>query len=156
MEKAYFAAGCFWGVQAAFDRIPGVEATTVGYSGGTVENPSYEQVCSGNTGHAETVEVVYNEEEVSLHKLTDYFWTIHNPYSVNHQGPDVGTQYRSAIFYLDEDQKKQALASKSDFEEEHAQKGPVATEITEFTNFYPAEEYHQKYFQQRGISACGV
>lgn len=153
-RKAIFGAGCFWGVEAAFRGVPGVVDAPAGYSGGSVENPTYEQVCTGRTGHAEVVQVEYDPEAVSYEELLDAFWKNHDPTQVNSQGPDVGTQYRSAIFYADEGQRRIAEASK-----ERAQgsyKRPIATEITPTGPFYRAEEYHQRYFEKKGISSCPV
>jgi peptide-methionine (S)-S-oxide reductase len=151
MATAIFSAGCFWGVQFAFDQIKGV-TTRVGYTGGTVKNPSYELVCTGKTGHAEAVEVVYNPKEVSYQQLLDEFWKCHDPTQRNRQGPDVGNQYRSAIFFATEEQQKLALASKTIHEKKLGK--PIATEITKASVFYPAEEYHQKYFEKTGRRVC--
>lgn len=153
-SKAIFGAGCFWGVEAAFRGVPGVVDAPVGYSGGRVENPTYEQVCTGGTGHAEVVQVEYDPEAVSYEELLEVFWKNHDPTQVNRQGPDVGSQYRSAIFYSDEEQRRTAEAAK-----ERAQgsyRSPIATEITPAGTFYRAEEYHQRYFEKKGISSCPV
>lgn len=153
-SKAIFGAGCFWGVEAAFRGVPGVVDAPVGYSGGSVENPTYEQVCTGRTGHAEVVQVEYDPDAVSYDELLDVFWKNHDPTQVNRQGPDVGSQYRSAIFYTGDEQRRIAEAAK-----ERAQgsyKRPIATEITPAGEFYRAEEYHQRYFEKKGISACPV
>jgi peptide-methionine (S)-S-oxide reductase len=150
MSTATFAAGCFWGVEAAFRRVPGVTEVTVGYTGGQTEAPSYEQVCTGRTGHAEAVRVAYDPERVSYDELLAVFWDIHDPTQHNRQGPDVGTQYRSAIFYHDAEQEAAARASR-----ERAQAGfsrPIATEITPASAFYPAEAYHQRYLEKRGMA----
>ena len=152
VEKALFAAGCFWGVEADFRAIDGVTATAVGYSGGTTENPTYQQVCSGRTGHAETVEVDYDPEKVSYERLLDVFWESHDPTTVNRQGPDVGTQYRSAIFVDAPEQEAAATASR-----ERAQarfERPIVTEITPASTFWKAEEYHQQYLEKRGAAHC--
>jgi len=154
METATFAAGCFWGVEAAFRQIEGVTDAKVGYSGGTPKNPNYRDVCTGRTGHAEAVEVKFDPVRVSYDQLLDAFWTMHDPTTVNRQGPDVGTQYRSAIFYHSPAQEAAARASK-----EKAQSGfrkPIATELTPASVFYPAEEYHQRYFEKQGISSCHI
>ena len=153
-SKAIFGAGCFWGVEAAFRGVPGVVEAISGYAGGSVENPTYEQVCTGRTGHAEVVQVEYDPDAVSYDELLDVFWKNHDPTQVNRQGPDVGSQYRSAIFYTGDEQRRIAEAAK-----ERAQgsyKRPIATEITPAGEFYRAEEYHQRYFEKKGISACSV
>ena len=147
VAKAMFGAGCFWGVEVAFSKAAGVISTKVGYSGGNCENPSYEQVCTGATGHAEVVLVEYDESKTSYNELLDLFFKIHDPTTLNRQGPDVGTQYRSAIYYFSEDQK--ALASERI-------KPPIVTEVAEATEFYPAEDYHQKYLEKRGKASCGI
>ena len=155
-EKATFAAGCFWGVEAAFWNVAGVLSTTVGYTGGTAANPSYEQVCTGRTGHAEAVEVVYDPERVGYEDLLETFWAGHDPTTLNRQGPDVGTQYRSAIFVHDDAQKKAALESRQKLEESGQFRRPIVTEITPATEFFRAEEYHQKYFDKHGIASCPI
>jgi peptide-methionine (S)-S-oxide reductase len=155
MAKALFAAGCFWGIEAAFARLPGVRATAVGYSGGHTERPTYEQVCSGRTGHAEVVEVEFDPAEVSYDQLLETFWAIHDPTQLNRQGPDVGTQYRSAIFTLDDEQRAAAEASKARLEASERHRRPIATEITPASTFWRAEDYHQKYFERRGLASCG-
>jgi len=151
MKSATFAAGCFWGVEAAFRKIPGVLSTTVGYMGGTTQNPTYEQVCTDRTGHAESVLVEYDPAKVSYEQLLEVFWSIHDPTTANRQGPDVGSQYRSAIFYHDSDQKEKALASK-DGQGRSGRR--IVTEIAEAMEFWPAEEYHQHYFEKRGVRSC--
>ena len=148
MEKATFAAGCFWGIEEAFRKIKGVKKTTVGYMGGTFENPNYEDVCTGMTGHAEVVEIEYDPGLVSYEDLLNKFWDMHDPTQVNRQGVDVGSQYRSIIFYYDEKQKKIAEKSKHILAESKKFKKPIATEIKEAETFYKAEEYHQKYFEK--------
>ncbi|MBI2655564.1 peptide-methionine (S)-S-oxide reductase MsrA [Candidatus Woesearchaeota archaeon] len=153
-EKATFAAGCFWGVEAAFRQIKGVVSTQVGYSGGNMGNPTYEDVCSDETGHAEAVEVIYNPEKVSYEKLLDVFWQNHNPTQLNRQGPDVGTQYRSAVFYHNENQKK--AAEKSLKEQQKKYKDKIVTEIKPAAAFHRAEEYHQQYLEKRGLSTCHI
>lgn len=150
------AGGCFWGVQDAFDHVSGVISTQAGYTGGTKENPSYHQVCSGKTGHAEAVEIVYNPQEVTLEQLLDVFFKIHDPTTLNRQGPDVGTQYRSAIFYSTAEEKKEALAKIKQLEKERRFKNPIVTEIVPFQFFYPAEEYHQKYIEKHKNHSCGI
>jgi len=155
MPKATFAAGCFWGVEAAFQKVEGVLSTSVGYTGGTLEDPTYEDVCSGRSGHAEAIEITYDSSKVSYEELLDIFWKMHDPTTANRQGPDIGSQYRSAIFYYDDRQKKIAEESKVKLDKGGAYKRPVVTEITPAKTFYPAEEYHQKYLEKRGRSSCG-
>jgi peptide-methionine (S)-S-oxide reductase len=154
MKKATFGAGCFWGVESAFRQLEGVADAAVGYLGGTLENPTYQDVCTGTTGHAEVVEVQYDPLKVSYDQLLDLFWKIHDPTTLNRQGPDVGTQYRSAIFYHDEEQKKAALASRERLRESGRFRRPVVTEITPTSTFYRAEDYHQRYLEKRGRSSC--
>lgn len=154
LAKAIFAAGCFWGVQAAFDSLPGVISTEVGYTGGNYDNPKYEDVSTGQTGHAEAVEVFYNPLEVTYEQLLDAFFANHNPTTLNRQGPDIGTQYRSVIFYEDEEQKQAALQKISELEKSAKFKDKIVTEVVPAGKFYPAEEYHQKYLQKRGQSGC--
>lgn len=149
-EKAIFAAGCFWGVQNEFDSLPGVISTKVGYTGGQTDNPSYKEVCTGSTGHAEAVEVIFNSEKISYKDLLKKFWEIHDPTQLNRQGPDLGSQYRSAIFFITNKQKKGALSSLSEQQKKLKQK--IVTEITPSSIFYDAEEYHQKYFKKSGKS----
>ena len=152
MEKATFAAGCFWGVEAAFERIRGVEKTTVGYTGGKTKNPTYEQVCVGKTGHAEAVQIIYNSKIITYEQLLEKFWMIHDPTQKNRQGPDIGTQYRSAIFYQNQEQKEIARQSKKQKEKSLGVK--IQTEITPLKEFYPAEEYHQKYLKKQDHISC--
>ena len=149
---AAFGAGCFWGVEAAFRQTPGVIDAVSGYMGGTLEKPTYQQVCSGRTGHAETVQVTYDPAVVSYDALLDVFWRMHDPTQVNRQGPDVGTQYRSAIFFYDPQQEALARASKSKLDAAHAYARPIATSIEPASEFYRAEEYHQRYFEKHGVS----
>lgn len=148
---ATFAAGCFWGVQLAFQREFGVLETTVGYAQGHQENPTYRQVCSGKTGHAEAIKIVYDESEISYDQLLKKFWSIHDPTTLNRQKGDVGTQYRSGIYFHNEEQKKQALASKE--AHQATLNKPIVTEIEEATVFWDAEEYHQKYLEKGGQCA---
>lgn len=154
MAKATFGAGCFWGVEEAFREIPGVISTAVGYTGGTAQDPSYEQVCTGRTGHAEALQVEFDPSKVSYLELLATFWKSHNPTTLNRQGPDIGTQYRSAIFFHDAGQEKDARDSKAVLEKENVFKRPIVTEITPASEFYRAEDYHQKYFERRGIKSC--
>ena len=154
MEKATFGAGCFWGVEAAFRKVKGIKTTAVGYAGGTLKNPTYEDVCTGLTGHAEVVQVNYDQAEVSYQELLDVFWEIHDPTTVNRQGPDVGTQYRSAIFFHTLKQEVAARASKENLEASGRYQRPVVTEITPASEFYRAEEYHQRYLEERRRAHC--
>jgi peptide-methionine (S)-S-oxide reductase len=147
-EKAIFAAGCFWGVEAAFRKIEGVISTRVGYTGGHFKNPTYENVCSHKTGHAEAIVITFDPSIVSYNQLLDIFWKIHDPTTLNRQGWDVGTQYRSTIFYLNENQRAAALSSKEKLEKSGEFKKPIVTEIVPATEFYEAEEYHQQYHEK--------
>ncbi|MBV8688746.1 MAG: peptide-methionine (S)-S-oxide reductase MsrA [Candidatus Eremiobacteraeota bacterium] len=151
-EQATFGAGCFWGVEAAFRQLPGVIDAVSGYMGGTKANPSYEDVCSDRTGHAEVVQVTYDPQKVSYRALLDLFWKMHDPTTLNRQGPDVGTQYRSAIFYNSPEQQREALASKAELEAAGTYKRPIVTQIEPAKPFYRAEEYHQRYFEKHGVS----
>jgi len=153
-ETATFAAGCFWGVEVDFRNTPGVTAVRVGYTGGHAESPSYEQVCSGGTGHAEAVEVEFDPEEVSYADLVDRFWSLHDPTQVNRQGWDVGTQYRSAIFTHSPEQDEVAAESKARAQARLSR--PIATEIVSATTFWPAEEYHQQYLVKNGRATCRI
>ena len=155
-EKATFAAGCFWQVEAAFRQVRGVVQTQVGYTGGNLEHPSYEDVCRGSTGHAEAVEVIFDPTRVGYEELLEVFWTNHDPTTPNRQGPDVGTQYRSAIFVHDEAQAKAALASRERLEASGTFRRPIVTEITGASAFYPAEDYHQQYLERRGLATCRI
>ena len=157
LEKATFAAGCFWGVEAEFRQVKGVKSTQAGYSGGEMPNPTYEDVCSDKTGHAESVEVTFDPKKVSYEKLLDVFWNNHDPTQVNRQGPDFGTQYRSVIFYHSEKQRKMAEESKQKLQKSEKYKGrKIATEIVAAQPFYRAEEYHQQYLEKRGLSTCHI
>ena len=149
-EQASFAAGCFWGVEAAYQSIPGILSTTVGFMGGDLENPTYEDVCMRNTNHAEVVHIEYDPEQVSYEQLLNIFWQIHNPTTLNRQGPDFGTQYRSAVFYHNDSQKEVALSSKKEQNSTDKSKGRVVTDVTKASIFYRAEEYHQKYLKKQG------
>lgn len=150
--KATFGAGCFWHVEDLLYKTRGVNSTSVGYIGGEILNPTYEEVCTDRTGHAEAVEIDYNPDEVSFDELLNVFWSNHNPTTLNRQGPDVGTQYRSAIFYHDEKQKEIAENSKQTLERSGKYDAPIVTEIVPAHTFYKAEEYHQKYFKKHGSS----
>lgn len=154
LEIATFGAGCFWGVQVFFDQTPGVKETTVGYMGGTIENPTYEDVCTDKTGHAEVAQVQYDPSEVSYEKLLNIFWENHDPTTPNRQGPDEGTQYRSVIFYHTPEQKVVAEKSLAEMDLSGKFSSPVVTEIVPATKFYPAEDYHQKYLEKRGLAVC--
>ena len=154
MKKATFAAGCFWGVEAAFRQIKGVKSTRVGYTGGKMENPSYEDVCTDATGHAEAVEVTFDPNKVKYKKLLEVFWKNHNPTQMNRQGPDIGTQYRSAIFYNNEEQRQAAVKSLK--EEQNKYKEKIATEVKKAQEFYEAEGYHQQYLEKRRLSTCHI
>jgi methionine-S-sulfoxide reductase len=155
-EKAAFAAGCFWGVEATFRRIKGVSNTTVGYMGGTFKNPTYKDVCTDKTGHAETVLVEYDPAVVSYDDLLKVFWENHDPTTVNRQGPDVGTQYRSVVFYYTPEQQAAAAAFKEKLQKSGKFKRPIVTEIMPAVEFYRAEEYHQRYLEKHGLESCGV
>lgn len=154
MEKATFGAGCFWGVESAFMEVPGVTETAVGFMGGRTENPSYKQVCYEDTGHAEVVHVTYDPSKVKYDQLLEVFWGVHDPTQLNRQGPDVGDQYRSAIFFHTPEQEAAARASKEWMEMSGRFHRSIATKIEPAAAFYPAEEYHQKYLQKRGQQAC--
>jgi peptide-methionine (S)-S-oxide reductase len=155
-EIATFGAGCFWGVEAAFRQIKGVTATAVGYSGGAMKNPTYRDVCTDRTGHAEVVRVEYNPDAVSYDDLLEVFWTNHDPTQVNRQGPDTGTQYRSVIFYHNDAQAQAARASKAKLEQSGRFSRPIATQIEPAAEFYRAEEYHQQYLEKRGLASCHI
>ncbi len=156
MELATFGAGCFWGVEVAFRQIRGVKDALVGYLGGTLANPTYKDVCTGRTGHAEVVQVEYDPGEVTYDRLLEVFWENHDPTTLNRQGPDVGTQYRSAIFYHTPEQERAAKESKARLEASGKLRRPVVTEITAASAFYPAEDYHQRYLEKRGLASCHV
>ncbi len=156
MAKATFGAGCFWGVEAAFRRVTGVSSTAVGYLGGTLKNPTYHDVCTGKTGHAEVVQLEYDPSLVSHEELLNVFWSLHDPTTLNRQGPDVGTQYRSAIFFHNAAQEAVAKASKEKLQNSGRYKRDIVTEITPASEFYRAEEYHQQYFEKCGQASCGL
>lgn len=153
-KQATFAAGCFWGVEAGFRQVNGVKQAAVGYTGGTTKNPTYEEVCTDRTGHAEAVRLEFDPAEVTYEQLLDVFWSIHDPTTPNRQGPDVGTQYRSAIFFHDSEQETAARASKERLEKSGKFRRPIVTQIVPAPEFYRAEEYHQQYFEKRGIASC--
>ena len=150
MEKATFGAGCFWGIEYAFRKVDGVKDAYVGYAGGDTTNPTYQQVCSGQTGHAEVVQVEFNPDEVTYEELLEVFWTIHDPTTLNSQGPDIGTQYRSAIYFHSLEQEASIKSSVLLEEESGKFKNPIVTEIAPFDTFYMGEDYHQKYFEKQG------
>ena len=154
MDKALFAAGCFWGVQFYFDQVPGVTKTTVGYTGGHTKNPTYEEVCTHTTGHAEATLIEFDPERVSYETLLRQFFHMHDPTQLNRQGPDIGDSYRTAIFYFDDAQKASAEAVKEELQPQHSK--PIVTEIIKARSFYKAEEYHQKYTEKTGYGACHV
>jgi peptide-methionine (S)-S-oxide reductase len=156
MEKATFAAGCFWGVEAAFRRVKGVTTTTVGYTGGTMENPTYHDVCTDRTGHAEAVLVKYDPAQVAYEELLQVFWENHDPTTLNRQGPDAGSQYRSAIFYHTPQQEAAARASKERLEQSGRYHRPIVTQIVPSAPFYRAEDYHQQYLEKRGQASCHI
>ncbi len=156
MEKATFAAGCFWGVEVTFRNVEGVTDVRVGYTGGHADQPTYRQVCTGRTGHAEAVEVTYDPERVSYDQLLDVFWADHNPTTKDRQGPDIGTQYRSAIYFHTPEQEKAAIASKERLERERRYRKPIVTEIVPASTFWPAEEYHQQYLVKHGRASCRI
>ncbi len=150
IDTATFGAGCFWCVEAVFQRLEGVKSIKSGYAGGTVKNPSYKEVCNGTTGHAEVCQIIYDKTKISFGELLEVFWKTHDPTTLNQQGNDFGTQYRSVIFYHNAEQKELAEKYKKQINDEKAYPNPVITEITPFTNYYPAEDYHQNYFNQNG------
>ena len=156
MEKATFAAGCFWGVEEEFRHVPGVISTVVGYTGGDIENPSYSQVCTGGTGYAEAVQLEFDPAQVSYEQLLDVFWKLHDPTTLNRQGPDVRTQYRSAIFFHNPEQEQAARVAKECLEKRGNFQGPIVTQIEPEKPFYRAEEYHQQYLSKREIASCRI
>jgi peptide-methionine (S)-S-oxide reductase len=155
-EIATFGAGCFWGIEAAFRRVPGVLDAAAGYSGGNTQNPSYQEVCTDSTGHAEVVQVTFDPEKISYDQLLGVFWTIHDPTQVNRQGPDYGKQYRTAIFFHSPEQEATAKKSKQALEASGKLRRPIATEITPAGPFWRAEEYHQRYLEKRGAASCHI
>jgi len=156
MEKATFGAGCFWGVEAAFREIPGVIDAAAGYEGGSLERPSYQDVCTDRTGHAEVVELTFDPGKVSYETLVGKFFEMHDPTTLNRQGPDVGTQYRSVVFYHSPEQKKTAEELKKKLQESGKFRRPIVTEIVPASTFWRAEEYHQRYLEKRGLRACHI
>jgi peptide-methionine (S)-S-oxide reductase len=156
METAIFASGCFWGVEEEFRKLPGVISTEVGYTGGTTENPTYEEVCTSRTGHAEAVRIEFDPKKISYQKLLEVFFENHNPTQLNYQGFDVGPQYRSAIFYENEMQKNEAEYAKEALQKSGKFKRPIVTEIKPAAPFYKAEDYHQKYLYKRGLDSCHI
>jgi peptide-methionine (S)-S-oxide reductase len=156
MAKATFGAGCFWGVEAAFRQVAGVTGTAAGYEGGTLENPTYKDVCTDGTGHAEVVEVDYDPAGCSYEQLLQVFWENHDPTTLNRQGPDVGSQYRSAIFFHSPEQEAAAQASKDALQKSGKLRRPIVTEIIPAARFYRAEDYHQQYLEKRGLSHCKI
>ena len=155
-EKASFGAGCFWGVEVVFRKIDGVTNATVGYAGGTTENPTYEDICTDRTGHAEVVQMVFDPARVSYGKILEEFWKNHDPTTLNRQGPDVGSQYRSVIFFHSAEQEAAARASKEELERSGRYSKPIVTEISPAPTFYPAEDYHQRYLEKRGKANCKI
>jgi peptide-methionine (S)-S-oxide reductase len=153
-ETATFGAGCFWGVEAAYRQIQGVKSTRVGYAGGDTENPTYKDVCSGTTNHAEVVEVTFDPARVSYEELLDVFWANHDPTQVNRQGPDVGTQYRTVVFFHSPEQEKSALASRDSLKDSLDR--PIATQVVPAESLWEAEDYHQQYLEKRGLSTCRI
>jgi peptide-methionine (S)-S-oxide reductase len=154
LERATFAAGCFWGVEEAFLKMKGVKSTRVGYTGGNFPDPSYEDVCTDRTGHAEAIELEFDPNEISYKELLDFFWSIHNPTTKNRQGPDIGSQYRSTIFYHNPEQEKIARKSKQQLDDSNSFQNKIVTEIVPGATFYQAEDYHQKYYQKIGGGSC--
>ncbi len=154
MHKAIFGAGCFWGVELTFSKIDGVESTAVGYCGGGIPDPTYEIVCAGQSGHAEVVLVEFDPDKVSFDKLLNTFWSLHDPTTLNRQGPDIGTQYRSVIFFQDEDQAALSKTSKDKLQASGKYENDIVTEVVPAEHFYRAEEYHQKYLEVRGLGNC--
>jgi peptide-methionine (S)-S-oxide reductase len=154
---AIFGAGCFWGIESAFRQLEGVIDATSGYAGGTVDEPTYRAVCSGKTGHAEVVQVEYDPSRISFDKLLEVFWQIHDPTTLNRQGPDIGTQYRSVIFYSDDNERAAAERSKQRLDASGKFHRPIVTQIVPATKFYPAEDYHQRYYEKMGMApTCGI
>jgi peptide-methionine (S)-S-oxide reductase len=156
IDKATFGAGCFWGVEAAFRKLPGIIDVKVGYMGGHAANPTYEQVCTNTTGHAEVAQISFDSEKITYLELLAVFWDVHDPTQLNRQGPDIGSQYRSVIFYHSEEQKKMAEESKNKLQKAAKESQVIVTEIVAASNFWVAEEYHQRYFEKHGMAGCPV
>ena len=156
MEKATFGAGCFWGVDLTFSQLPGVTETASGYEGGKVDNPSYQDVCTDQTGHAEVVEVKFDPSKISYQQLLDQFFSLHDPTQLNRQGPDWGAQYRSVVFYHSPEQKAAAEATIARLTAEHRFAKPIVTQVVPASTFWRAEEYHQKYLEKRGVASCHI
>ncbi len=156
IDKATFGAGCFWGVEAAFRKLPGISDVKVGYMGGHVANPTYEQVCSNTTGHAEVAQISFDSDKITYGELLDVFWNVHDPTQLNRQGPDVGSQYRSVIFYHSDEQKRIAEESKDKLAKAEKVSRKIVTEIVAASDFWVAEEYHQRYFEKHGITGCSI
>ncbi|MGA9967319.1 MAG: peptide-methionine (S)-S-oxide reductase MsrA [Terriglobales bacterium] len=156
MAKATFAAGCFWGVEATFRQLPGVISTRVGYTGGKTADPTYKEVCTDRTGHAEAVEIEYDPAKLSYDKLLEVFWENHDPTQLNRQGPDWGTQYRSAIFFHTSEQEAAAKASKERLEKSRRFSKPIVTQIVPAVTFFEAEDYHQQYLEKKGLASCHI
>jgi peptide-methionine (S)-S-oxide reductase len=154
LQKATFGAGCFWGVEATFRRLAGVKSTQVGYAGGSMEHPTYHDVCTDRTGHAEVVEVTFDPQVISFHELLEVFWDNHNPTTLNRQGPDYGSQYRSVIFYDSPEQEAEARASRDAAQSRFPR--PIVTQIVPAAPFWPAEDYHQQYLEKRGLASCHI
>lgn len=155
-SKATFAAGCFWGVEARFSEIPGVLSTSVGYEGGSLEHPTYKDVCTDTTGHAEVVEVLFDSSRLTYDSLLEHFFSLHDPTQLNRQGPDLGSQYRSAIFVHDEQQRTEALEKIAELNASGAFRKPIVTSVEPASTFWKAEEYHQRYLEKRNIVACSI
>ena len=156
MEKATFGAGCFWGVELTFSQLPGVNETASGYEGGKMDNPSYQDVCTDQTGHAEVVEVKFDPSKITYQQLLDQFFSLHDPTQLNRQGPDWGAQYRSVVFYHSPEQKAAAEATIARLTAEHRFAKPIVTQVVPATTFWRAEEYHQKYLEKRGVASCHI
>ena len=156
IEKVTFGAGCFWGIEAAFKKVKGIISTQVGYSGGTLKNPTYKDVCTNTTGHAEVVQIEFDPNQVSYKDLLEIFWQIHDPTTLNRQGPDIGSQYRSVIFFHSEEQEKLAKESKENLAKSGKYKNTIVTEIILAKEFYRAEEYHQNYYEKNGLGSCNT
>lgn len=155
-NKPYLGIGCFWGVEAEFRKLKGVLNTSVGYTGGSTKNPTYKDVCSNSTGHAEVVQIDFDPRIIAYEELLNTFWSIHNPTTINRQGPDIGSQYRSVIYYINEEQKDNALSKLEELDNSKKFKDPIVTEIEPANEYYIAEDYHQQYFEKRGLASCHI